>query len=145
MTLRRLLARGILALWTASGDPAAQAHDYAELAPLDPVLRTALIEVLEEAAAEGRLRPAASEGEALEPGLAALLDALAPDRRRRLADRLREKAGVEDPARLPANLLLPLFYDLADFSGHAHAAPGDARAEGDRARLDRLMSRLGAR
>ncbi len=141
--MRRWLAAAVLALaplW-------AGAHDYDELAPLDPALRSALIDVLHAAAQAGELTTdpdAAASPDA--DGMAALLDRLEPDAWTALADRLRHRAGVTDPARLPDSTLVPLFYDLHDFSAHfeAHEHEGAGPAQDDLRRLQEILDRMEA-
>lgn len=134
--MRGLLPAALLAL----APLAAAAHGYGEWAPLSPDLRGALIGVLEDATSAGALTAKPAAGHA---GLAGLLDRLDREERAWLADALRRRAGAEDPARLPDSVLLPLFYDLADFAAayqtHGHGADGDATAAADYRRLREIL------
>jgi hypothetical protein len=126
-----------LGLALALGPGGAGAHGYTEFAPLDPVLRGALIAALAETLPPSRPEP--SHGDAGGP-VAALLDGLDDSTLAALADALRARAGVEDSARLPDSVILPLFYDLDGFLSHetAHGHEGDAAAA-DLRRLRALL------
>lgn len=124
---------------------AVSAHDYGEFAPLSPALRGALIAVLEDAVEAGWLAGDRSG----QPGLVPLPDALDRETRGRLASALRQRVGVDNPARLPVNVLLPLFHDLAGFraafEAHGHGMPNDPAAAADYRRLQAIIDRIWAR
>lgn len=120
------------------------AHDYQEFAPLEPDLRAALLDVLSDAESAGALSVAQPVD-----NLAELLDTLDDTMRADLAQRLRHRAGVEDPARLPDNVILPIFYDLADFAAHTELHGSDSSQDGqavaDYKRLQNLLDRVEAK
>lgn len=138
------MKRLLLALPLVLAPLGAGAHGYDEFAPLDPNLRAALIGVLAAASGDGALIRRAGPGAAAAAGtVEGFLDRLDPSALAGLAARLRSRAGVADPARLPDSVILPLFYDLDAFLRHyeAHEHIGD-EATNDYRRLRELLEGL---
>lgn len=138
------MKRLLLALLLALAPPGAGAHGYDEFAPLDPELRTALIDVLAAASADGDLAPrSGSDAPRAEGTVEGFLDSTDPAALAGLATRLRSRAGVAEPARLPDSVILPLFYDLDAFldhyQAHGHDPAGDEAARADYRRLKTIL------
>ena len=127
----------------------AAAHDYAELAPLDPELRGFLITLLEDAGAvdrfDGDPQVLASVGAKVSARLTAVIDT---------ADTLdlnwlnsADYQALKHPelGRVPPGFVLQLFSDLADDIAHAEDHDVSERSETmqrDLARLDALSNRV---
>lgn len=127
----------------AFAPPGADAHGYGEFSPLDPALRAVLIDVLADTVEQARPDPGARPTGAAR-GVEAVIDALDETALAGLAARLRARAGVADPARLPDSAILPLFYDLGAFvvhyEDHGHET---AAARADYRRLKAILEQFG--
>jgi hypothetical protein len=137
----------VAATFLISG-PAA-AHNYSELAPLDPELRSFLITLLEDAGAvdrfDGDPQVVAAAGANVSARLTAVIDS---------ADKLdlnwlgaADYEALKHPelGRVPTGFVLQLFIDLADDIAHAEDHDVSERSETmrrDLARLETLSNRI---
>lgn len=121
----------------------ARGHEYHELEPIEPALRSFLIKVLEDARHEGFFQGDFENTSSVADELTELLGSLTAEDSQWLKAKAYPEFEHPTIGRLPEGVITSFFYDLAEFahtyeSHGAESFSGDDTAEADFARLSAL-------